>query len=192
MALYGRFPSHTRPRLNRRLLGAFIWFLLLPVITNAEEPGTVSAITTFGLVGVWAVDCGRKASSANEYLVVSVDSYGVIELRHDLGSYDDVVYRVIEATRRGRSQISLRQALAPDGKIILKDILVKSGSSIRLWSSQGADGRVLVQDGEMTSSKHGRETNWMERCDRHVIGAVSSVNFGTCVRTGSDARRHRC
>jgi hypothetical protein len=147
-----------------KLKNAFIWLLLLPVITSAEDQGTVNVIKTFGLIGEWAVDCSREASATNEHLVVSVDLYGIIELRSEFGTNgDDVVYRIIEATPRGRSQISLRQALAPYGTIIVKNILIRSGNSLRLWSSQGVDGSVLVRDGEMTF--YGRETNWMERCD---------------------------
>ena len=162
-----RFSVTILASFNWRRLGASILFFLLPVIANAQDQGTISVIKAFGLIGAWAVDCSREATAANEHLVVSVDSYGIIELRSDSGSDgDDAVYRIVEAMPRGRSQISLRQALAPDGTIIAKNVLVRSGSSLRLWSSQGLDGSVSVRDGEMTTAKsYGQKTNWMERCD---------------------------
>src|SRR5262249_12198467 len=60
-------------------------------------------------------------------------------------------------------ELSMRQVVASDEKVVLDVVMVKDGERIRIWSSHTADGSVLVQDGTIASARD-QQTRWAGRC----------------------------
>jgi hypothetical protein len=132
-------------------------------LAGAQSPA--SAIKEFGLLGTWADDCSAMPSPANQYAIFSLTSRGNIELRNDFGAdYDQMVYRIVDVQRLSHFRLALRQLLTTDDQIALNIIMLKANDRIRVWSSRGSDGSILVEDGTIASA-NGQETGWMVRCD---------------------------
>src|SRR4051794_27503239 len=147
----------------RKLYIGAVQFLLLTLSGQAQSP--TNSVEEFGLLGNWAVDCAQSPSPTNEHVVFAITSVGTVQLRNDFGiSYDEMVYRVVAASRQSSDKLALRQVLTTDAAIVLDVVLVKSGERFRVWSSRGSDGTALVLDGAIPRSK-GQETRWTERCE---------------------------
>jgi hypothetical protein len=136
---------------------------LLSALAGAQS--ATSAIKDFGLLGTWADDCSAMPSPANQYAIFTLTSRGNIELRNDFGpDYDQMVYRIVNVQRLSYFRLALRQLLTTDDQILLNTVMMKANDRIRVWSSRGSDGSILVEDGTIVSS-NGQETGWMVRCD---------------------------
>jgi hypothetical protein len=160
-------------RLLRVALAILSQFAILITFAFAQSP--TSAIREFGLLGIWADDCGLGPSPPNQYASFSVTSRGIIQLHNDFGpDYNDMLYRIVDAKRIGRFRISLRQLLTTDEQVALDIVMLKSTDKVRVWSSRGADGTEYVQDGKIPAASN-RETEWMERCDTRW---AANVIFG--------------
>jgi hypothetical protein len=148
--------------------------LLLISLANAQ-PAT-RALRDFDLLGRWAVECTRPASPMNEHSLFSLTSLGAAWVLNDFGpDYDGMVYRIVDAKRVAPDKISLRQILASDGNVVLDIVILKDSERIRIWSSQTADGNVLVRDG-MIASANDQRTRWAGRCgERRAMQPGSPV-----------------
>jgi len=144
---------------------AFLVLLQLSLWTTlAGGQSPASAIKEFGLLGTWADDCSTTPSPANQYTVFSLSSRGTIELRNDFGpDYDQMVYSIVDAQRLSHFRLALRQLLTNDDQIALDTVMMKANDRIRVWSSRGSDGSILVEGGTVPSANN-RETGWMVRC----------------------------
>jgi hypothetical protein len=139
---------------------------------DAQSPA--NAIKEFGLLGTWADDCSAMPSPGNLYTIFTLTSRGNIELRNDFGpDYDQMVYRIVDVQRLSYFRLALRQLLTTDDQILLNTIMVKANDRIRVWSSRGADGSILVEDGTIGSA-NGQETGWMVRCNLRWTGNPGS------------------
>jgi hypothetical protein len=145
---------------------------LCTAIAGAQSPA--GAIQEFGLLGTWADDCSAMPSPANQYAIFALTSRGNIELRNDFGpDYDQMIYRIVDVERLSHFRLALRQILTTDDQILLNTIMVKANDRIRVWSSRGSDGRILVEDGTIASA-NGQETGWMVHCDVRWTGNAGS------------------
>jgi hypothetical protein len=141
--------------------------LLLISVANISfanaQPAT-RALRDFDLLGRWAVECTRPASPMNEHSLFSLTSVGMAWVLNDFGpDYDGMVYRIVDAKRVASDKLSLRQVLATDDSVVLDMVILKDSERIRIWSSQTADGNVLVKDG-MIASGIDQRTRWAGRC----------------------------
>jgi hypothetical protein len=150
---------------------AFVVLLQSSLWTNlAGAQSPASTIKEFGLLGTWADDCSAVPSAVNQYTIVSLTTRGNIELRNDFGpEYDQMVYRIVDVERLSHFRLALRQLLTTDEQILLNTIMLKANDRIRVWSSRGSDGRILVEDGTIASA-NGQETGWMVRCEVRWTG----------------------
>jgi hypothetical protein len=140
----------------------------------AGAQSAAGAIQEFGLLGTWADDCGAMPSPANQYAIFALTSRGNIELRNDFGpDYDQMIYRIADVQRLSHFRLALRQLLTTDDQVLLNTIMVKVNGRIRVWSSRGSDGLILVEDGTI-SSANGQETGWIVRCDVGWTGNAAS------------------
>jgi hypothetical protein len=151
--------------------GGWRWLALVLILqsslwtTLAGAQSSASAIKEFGLLGTWADDCSAMPSPANQYAIFSLTSRGNIELRNDFGpDYDQMVYRIVDVRRLSHFRLALRQLLTTNDQILLNTIMMKANERIRVWSSRGSDGSILVEDGVIAAAD-GQETGWMVRCD---------------------------
>jgi hypothetical protein len=151
----------------RRFLFCLVQSLLLTgvaIISVANAQPATRALREFDLLGRWAVECARPASPLNEHSLFSLTSVGLAWVLNDFGpDYDGMVYRIVDAKRVAPDKLSLRQVLATDDSVILDMVILKDSERIRIWSSQTADGNVLVRDG-MIASGNDQRTRWAGRC----------------------------
>ena len=100
----------------------------------------------------------------NEHSQFSLTSLGMAWVLNDFGpDYDGMAYRIVDAKRVAPDKLSLRQVLATDDSVVLDMVILKDSERIRIWSSQTADGNVLVRDG-MIASGNDQRTRWAGRC----------------------------
>lgn len=161
-------------------IGVFAYAALQASLALADS--AARTVDNFGLFGTWANDCSAAPSPANQYVVFSLTSRDNVELRNDFGpDYAEMVYQVVDAKRLSYFRLALRQLLTTDEQVALNVVMMKANDRIRMWSSYGADGNTLVENGEVPSA-NGRETSWMVRCNmRTGVGtrAVSRRKRGT-------------
>jgi hypothetical protein len=166
-----RFPGCSRANrrvgIMRRFLYCLVQSLLLISVANISvanaQPAT-RALRDFDLLGRWAVECTRPASPLNEHSLFSLTSVGMAWVLNDFGpDYDGMVYRIVDAKRVAPDKLSLRQVLTTDDSVVLDMVIMKDSERIRIWSSQTADGNVLVRDG-MIASGNDQRTRWAGRC----------------------------
>ncbi|MEA2903363.1 MAG: hypothetical protein QOI12_750 [Alphaproteobacteria bacterium] len=161
----------------RSALVCSIPFLLLATVAHAQS--AASAVQTFGLIGTWAVDCNETPSPTNEHAVFSVASGDTIELQNDFGrDYDDMVYRIVDASRLAADKLAMRQVLATDNRVVLDVVLMKSNDRVRVWSSRASDGTALVKDGTVALTS-GQETRWVTRCNERFAGSLGASPSGS-------------
>jgi hypothetical protein len=142
--------------------------------TLAYAQSLTNTVKAFGLIGTWADDCNQNPSPANQHAIFSITTGGAIQLRDDFGpDYEDMVYSIVDAKRIGQFRMSMRQLLMNDDRIALDTVLLKTKDKIRVWSSRGTDGTVLVDDGSMPVA-NGQETGWLVRCDFRRAGDPGS------------------
>ena len=151
----------------RRFLFCLVQSLLLISVADISianaQPAT-RALRDFDLLGRWAVECTRPASPLNEHSLFSLTSVGMAWVLNDFGpDYDGMVYRIVDAKRVAPDKLSLRQVLTTDDSVVLDMVIMKDSERIRIWSSQTADGNVLVRDG-MIASGNDQRTRWAGRC----------------------------
>jgi hypothetical protein len=159
----------------RKSLLCFAQTLLLIGFAIAQPETRV--VDDFGLLGKWAIECGRPPSPMNEHALFSLTSVGIVWVFNDFGpDYDGMVYRVADAKRVGSDKLFLRQVLATDEHIVLDIVMWKSNDRIRIWSSRAADGSTLVRDGTLPSA-NGQETRWAGRCgERRAVHPGSPLD----------------
>jgi hypothetical protein len=161
-----RFPvavaQNRKVGIMRKSLLCLVQSLLLASFANAQL--ATRALRDFDLLGRWAVECSRPASPINEHSLFSLTSVGMAWVLNDFGpDYDGMVYRIVDAKRVAADKLSLRQVLATDDSVVLDMVIMKDSERIRIWSSQTADGSVLVRDG-MIASGSDQRTRWAGRC----------------------------
>ena len=154
--------ANRRVGIMRKSFFCFVQSLLLISIVDAQP--APRALRDFDLLGRWAVECARPASPMNEHSLFSLTSVGAAWVLNDFGpDYDGMVYRIVDAKRVAPDKLSLRQILASDDNVVLDIVILKDSERIRIWSSQTADGNVLVRDG-MIASGSDQRTRWAGRC----------------------------
>jgi hypothetical protein len=164
--------------MRRFLLNSFQFFLLTAL---AQAQSVTDAVEDFRLIGIWSADCYKPASPRNEHATFSKTARSDIQLVNDFGgSYDNMVYRIVQAARVDGERMSLRQVLSTDRRIVLDTVIWKVNDKIRIWSSHVSDGTTLVKDG-VVDSTNGHETPWEGRCNErravnpraaHVLATV--------------------
>jgi hypothetical protein len=166
--------ARTARTMSRRVVLATTPFAAVIVaagVACARSPN--GAVKEFGLIGTWADNCNAQPGPSNQHATFSVTARGTVLLRNDFGpNYGDMIYRVVEATRLSHFRISLRQVLTTDSEVALDTVMLKANAKVRIWSSQGIDGRQYVEDG-LVPSANNRETGWMERCDMRSASRTS-------------------
>ena len=146
------------------MAGRRLWIVLLlamvPYDASAETARTV--VTSFGLVGHWAQDCGRGPAADNWHSYWSVLPSGEARAiyKADPGS-PDIAYTIHGAERLTNDQIMIHQELIRDNTMI-DMVLIKAQDKHRSLSSRIKDGDFLVKDGKFVSND--AEVYWLTKC----------------------------
>ncbi|MFN3659334.1 MAG: hypothetical protein ACK4UO_18975 [Pseudolabrys sp.] len=139
-----------------------------PVQIAAAEATSVEAIfTEFGLFGVWAGDCAKKAAPDNPHVHIARASTGVVFEEHDLGpGYAVNVYNIVSAERLSSTRVSTRVIFQPGGPKEERQTLVFDlrGNTRRTMFNQAEGGPVRVKDGVAVAL--GNKTPVLKKCDQ--------------------------
>jgi hypothetical protein len=159
-----------------RLDGAKMrWGIFLVAASIAASGGAANAqsvantIAEFGLVGTWASDCSKPASSSNYLTVYATKPSGeVSRTYYDAPGHVLNNYKIVSASRQAPDMLLYRQVWDNEGKpaIMAGDridvVLNMADNKIQIVSSQGSDGSYFVKDRKFPSD--GSESPWQFRC----------------------------
>jgi hypothetical protein len=127
-------------------LAAFILIQSALWITTACAQFATGTVRDCGLFATWSDDCATPPSLIKPYAIFSLTSGGNVELRNDFGpSYDEMVYRIVDAQRLSHLRLPLRQLLTTDHPIALNTIVMKANDRIRVRSARASDGSIFVR-----------------------------------------------
>jgi hypothetical protein len=123
---------------------------LAPAAALAD--GSVGPVRAFGLLGTWALDCGRPVSSENPRVryAVTGDPANVIHTFRvsdaDQGPGETAVYAEIAAPDR------LFLVLHRDGVPTLASVIRRTGDTIQVTDSLNSAGRHLILGGTVAAT----------------------------------------
>jgi len=138
--------------------------LLAAVPTLADENPVPDTLQQFGVLGTWAIDCAQAASPDDEYSVYSISPSGEATLTYKRGEpYRDIVYAIRSADLVAQDRLALQVLHMPE-RLPVDLVLRKDGDSVQVWTSNTADGRMLVIDGVITGN--GKGSPRFKRCGK--------------------------
>ena len=141
--------------------GAWLTAALLALVANAAQAGADSdALTKFGLIGSWAIDCHAPPSMANPFQTFIPSNAGD-PIRQDVVGDPDhdrivPVHDVIVV-----ADDRLRLSFLQNG-IAVTVLLVKDKGRVRPLESTTSDGHTIVSGGIV--QRNGQQTAWLEKC----------------------------
>lgn len=138
--------------------------LVMLVPTLARAGADSDALTKFGLIGDWAIDCKSFPSPTNPFMTFIPSTAGQPTRQVITGEpqYDSLV-PISDATMLDDSHLRLSY---PQGGVtvtvtLLKDQL-KDQQRIRPFEAAASDGTVSVSGGVVERS--GQPTAWLQKC----------------------------
>lgn len=124
--------------------------LVLGLARGAEAQSVANELREFDLLGTWAIDCAKPAGheGRNTHTIYAAAPSGAVTIAYDNGpSPAQTVNTILSASRQGEDRISYLQENQRT-KAQIEIVLVKSGNTIKVWSSRRTTGEVLVRDGK--------------------------------------------
>lgn len=136
--------------------------LAVTTIRPALADPLEATLAKFGLLGVWAVDCGAAPSTENPYALYRALSPHEAEVQYDFGPRFELQTRVITfAESVGGNRLRLRHIDRQDG-ISREVVIQRLGDRIQNFSVVQGDGKVIVKNG--IYAVNGRPAVWLEQC----------------------------
>jgi hypothetical protein len=140
---------------------AWLVAVLPALAASAAQAGADSdALTKFGLVGSWAIDCHAPPSLANPFQTF-VPSNAGDPIRQDVVGDPDrdriVPIHDVILVANDRLRLSFLQ-----NGIAVTVLLVKDKGRVRPIESMTSDGHTIVSDGVV--QRNGQQTVWLEKC----------------------------
>jgi len=132
---------------------------------NAETVGQV--LKNFGLLGTWANDCSKPASSNNYHTIYEATSNGDVRRTYYNEPNKNKIYSqfvIKRVSRVAADQILYEQEGQDDLQYV---VLKKIANRYRIFSNHSRAGKVFVQEGKYVKDSpatHGNETPWQTKC----------------------------
>jgi hypothetical protein len=144
----------------RTIAGLVLALLASADIAIAQKTG--DTLRRWGLLGIWALDCSKPASSNNDYLSYVADSEGKVSHNRDFGDHRDV--NAIEQTRTGRGGalelIVNFPGLSQTRKFTM--VMGVDGRIRTMANSKADDTEPTIKGGKFIANGH--DTPWQTRC----------------------------
>jgi hypothetical protein len=143
-----------------RLLGLLL-VGCIALAQGAAAQTVADAATRWGLIGTWALDCSKPASSSNGYLAYVVRGTGV---SHDRDFGDRRDSNVVQQARTGiGGTLDLVVHFPGLNQTRKYTMLMASDRRIRALTNSRIDGTdQTIKDGKFTTG--GATTPWQTRC----------------------------
>lgn len=134
---------------------------VLAVAASAARAGTDSdALSKFGLIGSWAIDCTAPPSMTNPVQIFVPSNAGEPTRQLLVGNPDvDRIMPIHDAIMITDDRLRLS---FPQNDLTVTVVLVKDNGRIRPLESTTSDGRTLVSGGIVQAN--GQQTTWLEKC----------------------------
>jgi hypothetical protein len=126
----------------------------------AQTPA--DTLRRWGLLGTWALDCSKPASSSNGYLGYVADSTGKVTHNREFGDRQDI--NTVEKARTGKGGALELTVNFPGLSQTRKYTMVMGlDGRIRTVANSRADGtEPTIKDGKFTANGH--DSPWQTRC----------------------------
>jgi hypothetical protein len=135
----------------------------------ANAQSVANTIAEFGLIGTWATDCSKPASSSNYLTVYAIKRSGeVARTYYDAPGHVYNNYKIVSANRQAPDMLQYRQVWDTEGTPANKAgdrvdvVLNMADNKFQIVSSQGSDGSYFVKERKFPGS--GSESPWQFRC----------------------------
>jgi hypothetical protein len=143
--------------------------LTMASVEAANAQSVADTIAEFGLIGTWATDCARPASSSNYLTVYAIKPSGAVSRTYyDQPSHVYNNYKITSAKRQAPDVLSYEQVWDFEGSPAniagdrVQVLLNMADGKFQIVSSQGSDGSFFVKDRKFPGS--GDESPWQLRC----------------------------
>ena len=138
-------------------------------VETANAQSVANTVAEFGLIGTWAADCTKPASSSNFLTVYAIKPSGeVSRTYYDQPDHVYNNYKITSAKRQEPDMLSYEQVWDFDGSPAniagdrVRVLLNMTGGKFQIVSSQGSDGSFFVKDRKFPGSAD--ESPWQSRC----------------------------
>ncbi len=141
----------------------------MAIAETANAQSVANTIAEFGLVGTWAADCTRPASSSNFLTIYAIKPTGeVSRTYYDQPDHIYNNYKITEAKRQAPDMLSYEQVWDFEGSPAniagdrVRVLLNMADGKFQIVSSQGSDGSFFVKDRKFPGTTD--ESPWQSRC----------------------------
>jgi hypothetical protein len=128
---------------------------------SAKADSTTDAVKRWGLIGTWAVDCGKPAARGNTYLSYAIEPDGIAVHSRDFGDGKDS-QEILAAEVTADGQLTLRIRFPQLGETREFSLLKGTDGRYRTMSNHDTKGGYSIRDGKFTFN--GNRTPWLTRC----------------------------
>jgi hypothetical protein len=141
--------------------GAWLAAALVALVAKAAQAGADSdALTKFGLVGSWAIDCHAPPSLANPFQTFIPSNAGDPIRQDVVGDPDrDRIVPIHDVILIANDR--LRLSFVQNGTAVTV-LLAKEKGRVRPLESTTSDGHTIVSGGVV--QRNGQQTVWLEKC----------------------------
>jgi hypothetical protein len=137
--------------------------LVLAGAGGAAAQTVPNVLAEAGLLGLWANDCRRPASSNNVHTIYEIEASGLAALRYDSGpGYRPLRYTITSARIEAPGRIVYVHVNRDTG-VEITVTLAMTGNQIRVWHSRRSTGETLVASGKFTA--RGGDSPLQTRCN---------------------------
>jgi hypothetical protein len=143
--------------------------LALATAETANAQSVANTIAEFGLIGTWATDCARPASTHNYLTIYAIKPSGeVSRTYYDAPGHVLNIYKITSAKLQARDMLSYEQVWDFAGSPAniaghrMQVLLNMVDNKYQIVSSQGSDGSFFVKDRKFPGSAD--ESPWQSRC----------------------------
>ena len=141
---------------------AFLVAALVAPVQAAEAQNITETLSRWGLIGTWALDCSKPASSGNGHFSYVIRRAGQVSHERDFGDQKDV--NEVRQARTGLGGAIELVVQFPELSQMRKiSFIMGADGRIRTLASSAPDGtEPTIKDGKYTTN--GADTPWQARC----------------------------
>ncbi len=144
-------------------LGLLLALMIAAAPSVATAQSIKSMLQDYGLLGVWAADCGRKMSPTNPHARYSMSPSGDGLLFSRAGeARSDSIFIIYGAERLADGKLLLHEQREEDGAMF-DVVLEKEQDKLLVWSMQPHDQQVQITDAILSTT--GKRGASLARCD---------------------------
>jgi hypothetical protein len=149
-----------------RIVAVMIFAAAIAMSTAAKAASVDELFQQFGLLGIWASDCGQPASPANPHVSITTPNAGQVLEDHDLGAGFAVNrYSMVSAKRLSAEKLSVETIfqLGVGAEERQQLIFRVRGQTRRTMFNRTDGGAVRVKDG--IALPDGSKTPVLRKCE---------------------------